>query len=148
MNWAKGDFETGSSDAMLAGSPLCSSTERFFGVVWTIKGDLDWFAKGLGLRHYGSNQPCDFCKVNKKGPANMWPTNFAKRAPWKSAMTTFEEWRGALSDRHCVLFKELEYLSMHNIEPDELHIVHLGVSRYLLGSVLWLLTYSVFGGLA
>ena len=37
----------------------------------------------------------------------------------------------------------LEYLSNLNIEPDELHILYLGTSQYMLGSVLWMLAYSV-----
>ena len=30
---------------------------------------------------------------------------------------------------------------MYNVEPDELHVWHLGVSMYFLGSVLWVLVY-------
>ena len=42
-----------------------------------------------------------------------------------------------------ILFRWFSFLSVHNIEADELHVLHLGVSQYLLGSVLWLLTYKM-----
>ena len=29
-----------------------------------------------------------------------------------------------------------------NVDPDELHVMHLGVWQYALGSVLWLLCYK------
>ena len=41
---------------------------------------------------------------------------------------------------------QLPWLSCLNIDPDELHIVYLGVAMYLLGSVLWLLCYDVLPG--
>ena len=41
-----------------------------------------------------------------------------------------------------VIFRTLPYVSVLNVESDELHILHLGVSQYLLGSVLWLLAYN------
>ena len=47
-------------------------------------------------------------------------------------------------DPHYVF--QLPWLSCLNIDPDELHIVHLGLAMYLLGSVLWLLCYDVLPG--
>ena len=34
------------------------------------------------------------------------------------------------------------FLTCHNLEADELHILHLGVLQYFLGSVLWLLVFE------
>ena len=34
------------------------------------------------------------------------------------------------------------FLSALNVEPDELHVLHIGCSQYLLGSVLWALVYG------
>ena len=55
-------YKAGSADAQMAGKPLA---EGFFGVLWLLKGDLDYFAKVLGLRNYGSNTPCDLCPCDK-----------------------------------------------------------------------------------
>ena len=50
--------------------------------------------------------------------------------------------------RHNSMFYlyEFPYLSPHNIEPDELHIINLATSRHILGSVLWLLALQVLDG--
>jgi hypothetical protein len=39
------------------------------------------------------------------------------------------------------LFQKLPYLSVWNLECDELHVLHLGVCQYFLGSMLWLLCF-------
>eukprot|EP00959_Pyramimonas_sp_CCMP1952_P294781 6165587-Pyramimonas_sp.AAC.1 len=39
----------------------------------------------------------------------------------------------------------IKYLSVENIEADELHVLHLGVCQYYLGCVLWLLVFSSLG---
>ena len=135
-------YPLGSSDHALAGSPLCEDSKPLFGVVWGIKGDLDWFAKGLGLRHYNSMNPCDYCKATRSGSPSCWPTNFSADAAWRSQMRNAAEWRAELTADSFALIREFQFLSMHNLEADELHILHLGVSQYCLGSVLWLLVYN------
>ena len=44
------------------------------------------------------------------------------------------------------LFTVFAFLSVENMEPDELHIFHLGVSGYVLGSILYLLVYVLLVG--
>jgi hypothetical protein len=46
---------------------------------------------------------------------------------------------GEPSSRTC---KSFVFLTARNVEADELHILHLGVSQYYLGCVLWVLTYK------
>ena len=41
---------------------------------------------------------------------------------------------------------ELVHLSLHSIEPEQLHVIRLGNSKYMLGSVLWLLVFQVMDG--
>ena len=55
----------------------------FFLVVWCLKGDLDYFAKGLHLRHYTRNEFCEFCPAhsNEAVPAMLW-SNFRVDAGW------------------------------------------------------------------
>ena len=144
-NWQGEPHQEYSSEQLLSGQPLCSEAEPYFGVLWSIKGDLDWYLKGLGLRSYNANMPCEFCNVDRGGEAIWWPTNFAYDAPWKTAMPTATEWKNRAISRH-YLFRAFSFISQHNLEADELHILHLGVSQYLLGSVLWLLVYKCLGG--
>ena len=41
---------------------------------------------------------------------------------------------------------QLPYLSCHNLEVDELHVMHLGTTMYMLGSVLYMLCFHVLAG--
>ena len=36
-------------------------------VLWSLKADLDHWAKAYGLIHYNSNDPCEFCTASRKG---------------------------------------------------------------------------------
>ena len=56
-DWRGAAWAPGSAEDILSGQPLA---DGHFGVIWLLKGDLDYFAKQLGLRHYGANAPCDF----------------------------------------------------------------------------------------
>ena len=54
------------------------------------------------------------------------------------------EWSGSCSSLFCML--ELEYITHLNIAPDELHIMHLGSSMCMLGSILPMLVFRVVDG--
>ena len=36
-------------------------------VLWSLKADLDHWAKGFGLTHYNSDDPCEVCTASRKG---------------------------------------------------------------------------------
>ena len=144
-DWQGEAWAPGSSEAILCGTRLCSGEEPFFCVTWSIKGDLDWYAKSLHLRHYHSLEPCDYCECKKGANTEMWPTNFQPSAPWKDTMRSGPAWRAASGHVH-TLFREITYLSVLNLECDELHILHLGVVQWFLGSVLWLLVFVIKTG--
>ena len=40
-----------------------------------------------------------------------------------------------------MLFQTFAFLTCHNIECDELHILYIGVSQYFLGSILWWMVF-------
>ena len=145
FDWNGDPWDPHSSEAKLAGKPLCSTDEKYFGVLWSIKGDLDWFAKGLGLKNYNRVDPCEYCPATREGPKHSWPTNFADDALWKSNCLSTEQWRAVDRVLHR-LFAVFSFLSQHNLEADELHVLHLGVLQHFLGSVLWLLTFELLDG--
>ena len=132
-----------SSEGLLAGDQLCSDEEPFFAVLWSIKADLDWYGKSLGIRKYQSNAPCDYCCANGWGPESWSPMNFAPDSPWRASLRDRDTWRATMPDTTCTLFRDIEYLSCHNVECDELHVLHLGVCQWFMGSVLWALTFEV-----
>ena len=48
--WVSGTLDHARAGTSLAGG--------FFATIWTIKGDLEWLALGLGLNHTSSRDPC------------------------------------------------------------------------------------------
>ena len=79
--WDEQSLEASASGQELAGG--------FFLVVWSLKGDLDYFAKGLQLRHYGANEFCEFCPATcvLDVPGLVW-TNFGRRCLWTQRLYT------------------------------------------------------------
>ena len=68
----------------LAGTPLAGG---LFAVIYSLKGDLDYFAKCLKLRHYNRNEMCDFCSGTRVGPRGCFTTilhQIACGKPWVS----------------------------------------------------------------
>ena len=135
-----------SSDATVAGDFLCSESEGFFGVIWSVSGDLDWYAKDLGLNNYNSELPCPYCPVGTNKARNLLPTNFGKSAIWMRMMFTALEWRAANPAARHPLFAEFAFLSILNIECDELHILYLGINQYFLGSVMKVIVFRSTDG--
>ena len=126
-----------------AGKPLAGG---FKFVLWSIKADLDHWAKAYGLSHYNCIDPCEFCPANRQQGADpkSWINYFGPDATWKRESFTPAYWRQMQGQLH-FLFDFL-YLSQLNLEPDELHVMHLGTSQYMLGAVLYLLCFKVMLG--
>ena len=145
------DFSAESSDRHLAGTPLAgsSSDDTFFCVIWSLKGDWDYFLKGLNLRGYNCNLLCDSCCADKgHADPGMLPSNLSKRPVWKTTLLNSEAWRALYGATLHQLFVAFSFLSNANVDPDELHVLHIGTTMYFLGSVLWLLVYRLMPGSA
>ena len=71
-------------------------------------------------------------------------TTMLGRMPHGRGKIFQQEWRQLYHEFHFVF--ELPYLSCHNLEPDELHVMHLGTTMYMLGAVLYLLCFNVLDG--
>jgi len=125
-----------------SGQDICGG---FFLVPWILKGDLDYFAKGLHLCHYSSNSFCEHCAAFAGDNVDWRWNNFRSDAQWMLHSYTTPEWRAKHPNLHW-LFVKFPFLNQHNIEGDELHIVFLGVVQCTLGSVLWLLCHRCLPG--
>jgi hypothetical protein len=97
------------------------------------------------MKHYTCDAYCDFCPASKALGKNMWPSNFLPTAEWETKLLSPQEWRAANPNKHWI-FQCFTVLSQMNVTPDELHIYHLGVNQYMLGSLLWLLVYKILPG--
>ena len=78
----------------------------------------------------------------------MMPTYFGEDATWKTLLYTPEQWRALNAGMMHELFLVFSFLSSLNLEPDEMHILYLGVFQRHFGSVLWLLVYRLMPGSA
>ena len=126
-------FQPDSVDGRRAGSPLAGG---YYGVLWCIQGDLEWYHKELQLAHWRNAEPCFLCRANL---TNMPWNVFDAGAPWRATTWQKEAWLEAHEDRHSLF--DLPGVSIFTVYPDWLHCKHLGVDQHLLGSVLWLLVY-------
>ena len=95
------------------------------------------------MNKYNTLNPCSFCPAtaDKKKPKRLWYTSF-KDALWKNQVYNPVQWRNAQSGIHR-LFQVFCFLSCLNVDVDELHVLYLGTTQYLLGSVLWLMVYDL-----
>ena len=104
-------------------------------MVWGIKGDLDYFTKALGLKHYGRDDFCECCpsEITNGIAIGYHSYNFRLSAQWKNHVHTAAVWRARNAANMHKLFARIAYLSCVNLEPDELHVIYLGVAMYVLG---------------
>lgn len=129
----------GSPEALNAGKLLA---DGYYATLWVIRGDLDEMAKGFGLRHPSSRQPCNCCKADSSGVP--WTEAHPSSSKWLSTIWKDSEWLGQHPDRH-PLFR-LPGVSISAYVPDVMHCMHLGTYQYLFGSVLKLLTHHILKG--
>ena len=115
-------------------------------VMWSLKADLDHWAKAYGLSHYNSNNPCEFCVGSRIGPQKGWHNYFGSAATWRGRYFSAVQWRQLYHPHELHFIFQLPYLSCHNLEVDELHVMHLGTTMYMLGAVLYLLCFHVLDG--
>ena len=135
--WGR-DFDGDSVDGQRAGLPLAGG---YYGVLWTIQGDLDWYHKAFHLSHWRHAQPCFLCQA--KTTTLPWNV-FLEDAPWRATTWQGDAWLAAHAERHFLL--TLPGVSIISVYPDWLHCKHLGVDQYFLGSVLWMLVYVLSPG--
>jgi hypothetical protein len=75
-------YDPQSSEGQLAGQYLAPARSTgYSAILWSVKGDWDYFSKTLGLKSYSANAYCDFCEIDKGHPdSEMWPTNVNRNA--------------------------------------------------------------------
>jgi hypothetical protein len=113
--------------------------------VWCLKGDLDYLAKQLHLRHFSSAHPCCLCPANSSpGDPLCWSEFRTGRAQWQSELWTNSEWAEANQSPHQLL--QLSGVGIQSVFFDWMHVKHLGCDKYTYASVLHLLCYSIMPG--
>ena len=110
-------------------------------VIFLMRADLKHLHDDLDLPSHNSLAPCALCPCNS---ADMPWWNLTKTARWVTKTWKHAEWRVKFPLHHPIF----EVVSIECICMDIMHILHLGITMYLLGSVLWVLTQEVLGGSA
>ena len=65
-------------------------------------------------------------------------------ASWRSSLYTPASWRALQTALHPLF--ELPHISNMQVEVDELHVMHMGTSAHIAGSVLWMLCNQMLPG--
>eukprot|EP00969_Alexandrium_andersonii_P097413 4299578-Alexandrium_andersonii.AAC.1 len=128
----------GSIAARRANTPLAGG---WYAALWSIRGDLEWLWKGLGLESYTSLTPCVWCQCDCS--AVPW-TDFRPSARWRQRVWAEEDWAAAHPRRNAVL--QLPGVSIRTVKGDLLHAKHLGVDAYFYASALTFLVFYVLEG--
>ena len=143
VDWNGESYPPDSSEARLGGTFLADGLR---GILFSIKGDLDFLAKTLHLRHYNSFQMCELCPADRGTDRRYMYNNFPADAVWKERLHSLADWRALYGgDVPHPIFR-VPGVSHFSLEPDELNVFYLGTVQYLLGSVLYLLAYHVMRG--
>ena len=117
------------ADYHLAGTPLA---DGLFFLLDSIKGDLDYFTKNLKLRHYNSNLMCDICPATRcRDDPSMMYNNFGAGARWMFHKYTPDQWRACYDGKFLHWVFTLPGVSNLSLDPDELHVWHLGALQYM-----------------
>lgn len=114
------------------------------GVLWCLKGDLEYFALSLGLEHFSSNKPCFLCPCDSD--RYPWTDCRPTEARWLHSIWTPTTWPKRNLPKNVIL--ELPGISITNVMPDLLHIKHLGTDSWFYGSVMALLVKKILPGTA
>ena len=89
----QGKWPTHSWDGSLiaeCGGHDLTPKSRLKAVIWTLSGDMEYFANELGISKYSSNSPCSWCACDRDGtPFN----DFRPTAAWKSTRVSPTMWK-------------------------------------------------------
>ena len=76
----------GSHQRELAGKRLCDGRVRV--VVYSLAGDMEYFANELLFPHFNSQSPCWFCPASRSPSSCHTVTDMAMAAGWKRALVS------------------------------------------------------------
>lgn len=133
---------TSGVDAARANTDLA---DGYRGVLFVIRGDLDYYGNTLHLNHHGSKKPCSWCPANSEpGDPLNWAEFRRSHRLWHTELWEHDEWIEAHPARH--LLFQLSGTSVKHVYVDWMHTKHMGVDACLYSSVLWLLVFKLLPG--
>lgn len=116
----------------------------YFGMLFALVGDLDYFAKYLGMPRWSlSSGPCALCRCARDG-ANSW-LDCRLQAGWIGTTWTARSWLQWPAKSQCKIFMA-PGVSICTLALDWMHCKYLGSDMYLYGSILYLLVFQILKG--
>jgi len=109
-------------------------------VVWSLMGDLDYYAKTLGLPRSTSSSPCFLCRCTLRGESS-WRDN-SSGAPWLNLCWTPAAWKAWPERSQCKLF-DVPGITACTVAPDWMHAKYLRCDQYIYGTILYLLCFQI-----
>ena len=132
-------WPAGSTRAALAGQPIFPR-DNYFGVMWGMTGDLDYFMKDLGLPYHSSESFCWRCSCNRSD--KPW-NDFRRNSAWRATARSPAEVR--LMHLSSPLFAAQE-MSALMLMFDVMHVCDLGICLHVIANVLWTVVYQDMPG--
>ena len=105
-------------------------------------GDTDFLSNRMGLKHWQSLQPCDWCPATSVEGSSLTFSDFRAKAPWKSQCVCLEQWQQDMTPHLLWRAHAVLGITLFSICLDILHVLDLGVLQYFLGSHLWQLVHD------
>jgi hypothetical protein len=134
--------------AKLADKDILANKMRI--VLWGILGDLDFFFKDLGTKHWnaaGEGGMCNFCPANTlplNDPLAIPWTDHRKKALWKFLCYLASQWASIPPSSHPIW--QLDGLTRFFLMQDCLHILEqAGVSSHCVGNCLVTILQEIVG---
>ena len=121
-------YARGTLGAARAGKVLAGG---YSGVLWSVKGDLEYYSSAMDLPNPNSLEPCVLCKANS---TNAPWTDAKPSAKWLKTIWGNAAWRRSKWAKNAVLC--LPEVGVLSIAADVMHVKHLGTDQWFCGSIL------------
>ena len=131
------------SDEMWLAKNMVWLADGFFGILFSIQSDNDFFSDCFGFPRWNSGSPCAFCPCTQQGGLMPWD-NFQTvpdLAPWMNLC--FDVAHFLTQNPFANPLFEVSGVSALTAQLDFMHVKYLGSDQYLYGSVLFLIVYRL-----
>jgi len=129
-------FEEGSYRSKVAGKRL-DPIHKTMLMIYTVSGDMEFFANDLKLNHFASTYPCFKCACD----ATDAPWNdFRTSAVWRQLVYTKDDNREQPATKHGIM--NIPGVVSETFAMDIMHVVDMGLSMHFVGNVFFEACYD------
>ena len=141
------DFDWNGNRDPRGGTPLAGVVGSYFvGVLWVLRGDLDYLCKEMFLPNSSRNDhPCCFCPGNATRALNAFEFRHGQSA-WRPRIYTKVAWAHSPFCQHLIFRATTLGVTVLSVAADWMHNKNLGTDQYFYGSVIFLLVYEILPG--